>query len=131
MNHILGIHHVAMKCCSDEEIIKVKNFYTGLLELPLIREWDTGFMFDTGNGLVEVFTDGVEQLPKGTIRHFAFKVDDVDFMVDLVKKNGFEVFMGPKDICLGKENKLPARVAFCYGPIGEEVEFFEEKNIVG
>lgn len=127
MGKILGIHHVAMKCCSDEEVAKVKYFYCEVLKLPLIREWATGFMFDTGNGLVEVFTDGVEQLPQGTIRHFAFKVDDVDYFVNLVKSEGHEVFMGPKDICLGKENMLPARVAFCYGPIGEEVEFFEEK----
>lgn len=127
MGKILGIHHIAMKCCNNDEITKVKSFYCDLINLPLIREWDTGFMFDTGNGLVEVFTDGKQQLPQGTLRHFAFKVDSVDYFVDLVKSNGYEVFMGPKDICLGYTNKLPARVAFCYGPLGEEVEFFEEK----
>ena len=101
--------------------------YTKVLGLKIAREWDTGIMFDTGNGLVEVFTNAQEPLPLGTIRHLALATDDTDACVKAVQAAGYEVFMGPKEISIGKENTLNARVAFCYGPLGEEVEFFQEK----
>lgn len=33
--------------------------------------------------------------------------------------------MEPKDVCIGKDYFV--RVRFCIGPIGEEIEFFQEK----
>ena len=66
-----------MKCRPDQ-LEKVRDFYCRMLELPLGAEWETGFLLDTPNGSVEFFTNAQENLPKGTIRHFAFEVDDVD-----------------------------------------------------
>ena len=43
------------------------------------------------------------------------------------KKAGYEVFIGPKDICIPSDPEFPARMAFCYGPLGEKIEFFQEK----
>lgn len=126
MSLIKGMHHVSIKCCNDEEIAKTKAFYGDILGLPLVREWNAGMMFDAGGVLIEVFTNGEEQLPKGTIRHFAFAVDDVDACVKAVTDAGYEVFMGPKEIEIPSTPSLPARMAFCYGPLGEEVEFFQE-----
>lgn len=120
---IKGIHHVSMKCRPDQ-LEKVRDFYCRMLELPLGAEWETGFLLDTPNGSVEFFTNAQENLPKGTIRHFAFEVDDVELYIDKCQKNGYEIFMGPKDVVLGTIN---ARVAFTCGPLGEEVEFFEVK----
>ena len=78
---VQGIHHVCIRC-EKPEIEKVKEFYQGVLGMPVIRSWGepelAGFMFDTGAGLVEVFTDAEGQLPQGSIRHFALKTDDVD-----------------------------------------------------
>lgn len=124
---IKGIHHVALKCKDMDEYEKVKVFYGDILEIPVIRTWDTGIMFNTGNGIIEIFNNGEEQLPKGTIRHFAFATDNVDACVDAVTKAGYEVFNGPKDIIIGSVPPFPARIAFCNGPLGEEIEFFEEK----
>lgn len=127
MGQITGIHHICIKTSSEDESSKVKSFYCDLLGLPIVRTWDQGFMFDTGNGLVEVFTNADSQLPQGVIRHFAFSVKDVDSIVTKVSEAGYEIFLGPKDILLGNNNPLPARIAFCHGPLGEDVEFFEEK----
>lgn len=127
MSLIKGIHHVAMKCCNAEEYEETIRFYRDILELPVIRTWDTGTMFDTGCGLVEIFNDGDAQLEKGTIRHFAFATDHVDDCVKAVKEAGYEVFMEPIDIVIESKPEYPARIAFCKGPLGEEIEFFEER----
>ena len=127
MSLIKGIHHVSMKTCNAEDYKKVVEFYGEILGLSVVREWKTGIMFDTGAGIVEIFNDAEDKLSKGTIRHFAFAVDDVDACVRAVTEAGYEVFVGPKDIAIPSTPEFPARMAFCYGPLGEEIEFFQEK----
>lgn len=124
---IKGIHHVSMKCSNQEEYEKTIHFYKDILGLQVKRSWNAGIMLDTGAGLIEIFNDGEEKLDKGVIRHFAFAVDDADQCIDVVRKAGYEVFVEPKDVVIASVPPLPARVAFCYGPLGEEIEFFAEK----
>ena len=131
MNRLIqGIHHVCIKCTKDE-IAKVKHFYGELLGLPILRSWGKpeleGFMFETGAGLVEVFTNASEELSQGSIRHFAFKTSNVDKCIQIVRDSGYKVTVEPKDIVIASNPAFPARVAFCIGPVGEEIEFFEEK----
>ena len=126
MGLVNGIHHISMKTRSVEQYNKVVTFYKDILGLSVKREWAGGVMFDTGAGLIEIFTNGEEDLPKGTIRHIAFDVDDVNLCVKTVTEAGYEVFMGPKDIVIPSSPELHARMAFCYGPLGEEIEFFQE-----
>ena len=126
MSLIKGIHHVAMKCCNDKEYEETVHFYTDILGLNVARTWDNGIMFDTGSGLIEIFRDGKEQLPQGTIRHFAFAVDDADACAEAVKAAGYEVFVEPKNIEIQSNPVFPARIAFCRGPLGEEIEFFQD-----
>ena len=124
---IKGIHHVSMKTNNESDYKKVKEFYGDVLKLPVAREWATGIMFETGSGIIELFNDANDKLEKGVIRHFAFAVDNVDDCVKAVTAAGYEVFIGPKDICIPSTPEFPARMAFCYGPLGEEIEFFQEK----
>ena len=65
-----------MKCGTAEELAKVREFYIELLGLKVIREWAEGMMIDTGNGLLEIFTnaDGTHCL--GAIRHMVLLTDD-------------------------------------------------------
>ena len=124
---IKGIHHISMKCKNDEEYQKVKFFYTETLKLSVFKECDYCILFDTGAGMIEIFKDGKEDLEKGMIRHFAFTVDDTDACAEKVKSDGYEVFVEPKDIQIGGDPSLKARIAFCRGPLGEEIEFFCQK----
>ena len=123
---IKGIHHVSMKC-TVEEIDKVKDFYVNVLGMTLCREWDGGMMFDTGSGIVEIFTNRAEEEKKGIIGHMAFLVDNVDEMVDRVKAAGYDVFVGPADVVIASDPPFPIRMAFCHGPLGEEIELFYER----
>lgn len=128
MGLVKGIHHISMKTSSPEEYAKVISFYKDLLGLTVEREWDGGIMFQTGSGRIEIFTNGTENLGRGTIRHVAFAVDDVDACVKAVTEAGYEVFVGPKDIVIPSTPEFHARMAFCFGPLGEQIEFFREQT---
>ncbi len=128
---IKGIHHISMKTDSPEVFTKTKQFYTEVLGLSIAREWESGIMVETGNCWLEINNDkpGIREL--GAIRHMAFYCDDVDEQVKKVKEAGYEVFIEPKDICLHSEPPIPARIAFCYGPLGEQIEFFHDQSVNG
>ncbi len=124
---IKGIHHISMKCKTNEDLEKAKNFYLDLLGFSLVREWPAGIMIDSGNGLIEIFCNGAGVRETGAIRHVAFSADDVDSVVEKVRAAGYEVFKEPNDIEIPSEPVFRARMAFCFGPLGEQIEFFQEK----
>ncbi|MBE6353824.1 VOC family protein [Treponema sp.] len=124
---IKGIHHISMKCGTTEELAKVREFYIELLGLKIIREWAEGMMIDTGNGLLEIFTNGDGTHCLGAIRHMALLTDDVDEIASKVKAAGYEVFIEPNNKEILSNPPYPIRMAFCYGPLGEQVEFFMER----
>lgn len=126
MGLIKGVHHIALKCCGAEEYTRTVAFYRDILGLPVVRQWDTGIMLDMGNSVMEIFKDGQQRLGQGTIRHFALRTQDVDACVEAVSKAGYEVFIEPNDIVISSNPVFPARIAFCKGPVGEEIEFFKE-----
>ena len=53
--------------------------------------------------------------------------DEEDSWKSTFEKAGYEVFVKPKNIYIPAENPLVARIAFCYGPLGEQIELFCEK----
>ena len=124
---ITGLHHIAMKCGTEEEFEKARDFYLNLLGFSVRREWPEGIMIDFGNGLVEIFNNGEAIRTQGALRHVAFATDDVDGIIEKVRAAGYEVFIEPDDIVIPSDPECHARMAFCYGPLGEEIEFFQEK----
>jgi len=124
---IKGLHHVSMKCGTKEELIKVKEFYVSVLGLKICREWADGLMIDTGNGMIEVFTNANGEHRLGAIRHFALLTDHVDELAKKVKAAGYEVIVEPNDRVIPSTPELPIRMAFCIGPLGEQIEFFCER----
>lgn len=125
---IKGIHHISMKCAKAEDYARAKEFYRNVLGLPIKREWSEGVMIDTGSGLIEIFNNGEGECSKGAIRHFALMTDDADGLAERIKAAGYEVFIEPKDIVIRSEPEYPARIAFCTGPLGEEIELFCERK---
>ena len=124
---IKGVHHVCMKCVTAEQFAEVCKFYGTVLGLPVVRRWGAGIMFDLGGSLLEVFSNGTEALPQGVWQHIALATDDVDACVKAVSDAGYAITVESKDIVIASEPPLPARIAFCIGPMGEEIEFFCEK----
>ncbi|MBR3015620.1 MAG: VOC family protein [Clostridia bacterium] len=125
---VLGIHHISMKCGTPEEFTAAKAFYCGLLGMKLLREWPDGAMIDTGAGLIEIFCNGEGIREKGAIRHAALSVTDVDAIAARIRDAGYPVFIEPKNILIPSDPPLSARMAFCVGPLGEEIELFCEQE---
>lgn len=124
---IQGLHHISMKTCSDAEYEKARRFYAETLGLSVIKECDACILLDTDSGIVEIFRNGTEPMQQGVIRHFAFAVDDTDACIETVRAAGYTIKLEPKDVQIGGDAAFPARVGFCIGPLGEEIEFFCQK----
>lgn len=128
---IKGTHHVALKCNNPEEFEKVVDFYHNVLGLEIVRRWGEGekaaIMFSTGDSLLEIFAVGKAADCTGSVNHFALATDDVDACVETVRTYGCAITVEPKDIVIASVPPVYARIAFCVGPINEEIEFFCEK----
>lgn len=128
---IKGIHHVALKCMEQEEFDRTISFYKNVLGLEVLRTWGegkgAGVMFSTGSGVIEIFANGEAPLEQGAIRHVAFATDDVDECIRTVHDAGYEIILEPEDKVIGSKPPYPIRVGFCIGPVGEEIEFFQER----
>lgn len=126
---ITGIHHIALKACGVADFEKLVNFYHDILGMPIVRTWGSGdnlgMMVDTGAGMLELFSNGPDYPGQGALRHLAFEVDDPDAFIEAVRAAGYAVTKEPTDIVIASEPPYPARIAFCIGPVGEEVEFFK------
>ena len=123
-----GIHHVSMKCGSPENLAAVKAFYCDLLSLKVVREWPDGIMIDTGSGMIEVFSSGEGIRAQGAIRHLALNTDDVDACIGRIRRAGYPVIVEPKDIVIASDPPVYARIAFCTGPLEEQIELFHEMH---
>ena len=128
---VTGIHHIALKCQGLDAFNKTVHFYHDILGLPIARSWgegdNSGIMLDTGAGLLEIFANASDKLGMGALRHMALAVADVDACVDAVRAEGYTITMEPTNICIQSTPPYPARIAFCIGPVGEELEFFHVK----
>ncbi len=126
-----GVHHVCLKAVGSAAYERAREFYTRTLGFDLVREWGDGdgrgCMIRLGNCLMELMANGTSQLnPDGFYRHIAFRTEDVDGALALARAAGCKVTMEPSDRNLG--GCYPIRIAFCTGPLGEEIEFFREKD---
>lgn len=124
-----GIHHISLKARDEKNFLEVLDFYSNVLACPIVWTWGegagSGAMLDLGNTLLEVTAGHGEERKKGLFAHIAFAVDDVDEAARRVREAGRTVFLEPSDKELGPGH--PVRIAFCTGPAGEDLEFFQER----
>ena len=126
-----GLHHVAIRAHDFDASVR---FYTETLGFVEKIRWGEGpkraIMLDTGGGnYLEIFADGAPgPKPEGAILHFAMRTGDCDAAVARARAAGAEVTMEPKDLNLqSTPGPTPIRIAFCKGPDGEIVEFFQNE----
>ena len=125
-----GIHHISLKADGVQQSRAILDFYQNVLSCPLIHQWgegeQAGAMLNLGNVLLEVMATGGAGLEKGRFAHIAFRSEDVDHSIEQVRRAGRPILVEPKDVNLG--GTYPARVGFCLGPAGEEIEFFQDQR---
>lgn len=125
-----GFHHISMQVRDLDTSIK---FYTKGLGFKLRLEWGSGdrqtVLLDTGDGNYLEISPGESDAfnPKGVIRHFAFRSDDCDKVIEAARAAGAEVTVEPRNVVLSSNPPTPVRIAFCKGPDGEVIEFFQDE----
>lgn len=131
MSKIKGIHHVAIRCSGEAQLDQAIEFYTKVLGLSVLRSWGEGtgrgVMIDVGGDVIEMFADAGPGRTIGPVDHLALATDDVDGVIEDVRKAGYPVTQEPGDIVIGSNPPFPARIAFCKGAAGELIEIFHEK----
>ena len=125
----IGFHHIGLKASNFDAS---RAFYAAL-GMKETLSWGEGdrtiSLFDVGDGgKIEIFANGGEEYASnGKWIHFAFKVDDVDAAYANALAAGATVMTPPKTVELASRPYLATiRVAFVYGPDGEQIELFRE-----
>lgn len=128
-----GFHHVAIRARDFDRSVR---FYTEAFGFTQALAWGEApkraVMLDTGDGnYLEIFERPEQQWQDtdAAILHFALRTDDCDAAIAKARQAGMEVTMEPKDIDLdAKPQGVPIRIAFCKGPDGEVIEFFQNRD---
>ena len=123
---IKGVHHVSLRANGAAAYEKAIHFYTELLGCTMLRTWGEpgGAMLCAGNCILEIMANGPEQDQDGHWSHLAFAAEDVEAVTEKVRAAGYPITMEPNERKLGAA--YPIRIAFCRGPLDEEIEFFKE-----
>lgn len=123
---IKAVHHVSLRAHGSEQFAKAISFYTELLGFRQVRSWGNGrgTMLDAGNCILELMSTGPDEDQDGHWSHIAFAVTDLEQMTEKIRQAGYPITKEPTKLCLGDD--YPIFISFCRGPLGEEIEFFQE-----
>jgi glyoxylase I family protein len=124
-----GFHHVAIRAHDFDASV---HFYTEALGFVEKIRWGEGpkraIMLDAGDGnYLEIFANAAPgPKPEGAILHFALRTTNTDAAIERARAAGAEVTVEPKDVHLQcTPGPTSIRLAFCKGPDGEIIEFFQ------
>jgi glyoxylase I family protein len=128
-----GFHHVAMRVSDFDASVK---FYKEGLGFKETIAWGQGdhraMMLDTGDGnYLEIFSGGsAAAVTDGAYIHVAFRTGNCDQAIEQARQAGAEVTVEPKDVEIdSRPLKVKVRIAFCKGPSGEVIEFFQNETL--
>jgi glyoxylase I family protein len=129
-----GFHHVCVKTRDWDATMRLYRDALGFTEKVAWRAApQRAVMLDTGDGnYLEVFEDlAVQPAPNGSVAHFALRTASVDDAVARVRAAGAKITVEPRDAAIASTNgfgPVPIRIAFCEGPSGELIEFFQNER---
>ena len=123
-----GIHHMALRVSDFDRSI---TFYTTVLGFTERIRWNESpnriALLDTGNrSYLELF-EAKGDAPKieSAFWHLAFRVADAGACLEHARKAGCPVHVETKTVPNIGNSGIDIRVAFCKGPDGELIEFFQ------
>ena len=125
-----GFHHAALKVANFEAVVAFYQTGLGLTErISWCEANNRAVLLDTGNGnCLEVFAGGDGAKPQGGVLHLAFRTADCDAALAQAVAAGAVVTMAPRDVTIPSQPQpTPVRIAFCQGPAGELIEFFQNE----
>ena len=125
-----SLHHVTIQA---RDLTASLHFYRDVLGMEIVAEFGSPerkiILLDVGDGShIELFAPTTDTPRVGSpaandpIIHFALATSDAKAAAEHVRRAGYEITIEPKVINLGSAE---ATIAFCQGPNGEAVEFFQ------
>ena len=129
---VSGFHHAALRAARFDASVR---FYTRGLGLKQVLAWGEGegkaVMLDAGNGnCIEVFAGGSKgKQPEGALLHLAFRTSNCDRALEAARAAGAVVTAEPKTVTIPSTPPAVVRIAFCTGPDGEVLEFFQSTDV--
>jgi catechol 2,3-dioxygenase-like lactoylglutathione lyase family enzyme len=89
--NVLGLHHVDLRCRSDE-LERSRHFWNEVLGLRVVREWKTGFGVSAANANIYVQIDDAV-MAGNAIHHIALLLPDEQAVIDAERElnaHGYE-----------------------------------------
>ena len=129
---VSGFHHAALRAADFEASVR---FYTRGLGMKQVIAWGNGaekaVMLDAGNGnRLEIFAGGIlGRQPDGALLHLAFRAVNCDRALEAARAAGAVVTAEPKTVTIPSTPPAVVRIAFCTGPDGEVLEFFQSSDV--
>ncbi len=136
-----GFHHLAMRSYDFDVTLKfyieglgfTRRFGWGVDERATGGKDSRAVMLDTGDGnYLEVFAGGPKRTadePEGVLFHYAIRTNDCVKAIERARAAGAVVTVEPKKVDVAGDVMEVFHIAFCKGPDGEVVEFFENSNL--
>lgn len=137
-----GFHHLALRAWDFDATLRfyieglgfVRAYGWGKDERESGGKDSRAAMLDTGDGnYLEVFAGSTrpysEESPEGTLIHFALRTNDCVAALECARAAGAVVTIEPKVVKIEGDHEEDFHIAFCKGPDGEVIEFFENKNL--
>ena len=123
-----GMHHLAL---TTNKYNETEEFYVKGLGLPVSSSWKTkngrAMMIDLGNqNYLEVFEAAEDLGTKSILVHYALKCESCDEAVEIARAAGAEIMSEANDFYVPSDPPFTCRIAFCKGPSGEEIEFYQK-----
>jgi len=132
---VSGFHHAALRAADFDASVR---FYTRGLGMKQVLAWGEGdgraVMLDAGNGnRIEVFAGASGGHPPKeadrALLHLAFSTANCDKALEAARAAGAVVTAEPKTVTIPSTPPAVVRIAFCTGPDGEVLEFFQSSDV--
>ncbi len=130
-----GYHHVALRVSDFDASLR---FYVDGLGFRKAHAWGSGdgraAMLDTGDGAcLEIFSGGKRRTAPApqnetAVLHVALRTSDCDGATAAARAAGARITAEPKNVDIPSSPPYAVRIAFCEGPDGEIIEFFQERS---
>lgn len=124
------LHHISIYTNNFNETIKFyKDVFKCYPKGFFKKDGKDACMLYLNNDVIFEIFEKDETYAEGSIAHIAIACENVDELYEKALACGATPYQEPKDVVLGLEKPIFARIAFIMGKANEKIELFNEKSV--